>query len=65
MATTRPRGVHLMLLGISIGCSLASLAALILHPKGTDGWRAALNIIALLLVIATTTMLARGGRGAP
>ena len=63
MATKRPHGIHLALLGISIVCSLVSLAALFIHPGGTGSWRTSLNIIALVLVIVTATMLGRGSGG--
>jgi hypothetical protein len=63
MATKRPHGLRLALLGTSIVCSLVSLATLFIHPEGTSSWRASLNIIAVVLVIVATTMLARGPGG--
>jgi hypothetical protein len=35
----------------------------VFHPDGTGSWRTALNIIALLLVIATASMIAHGSGG--
>jgi len=55
----RPR-FQLVVLFTSIVCSLVSLAALLIHPEGTGSWRTSLNIIAVLLVILATTMIARG-----
>ena len=63
MGSNRSHGLHLALLVVSIVCSTTALAALVFHPDGTGSWRTALNIIALLLVIATASMIARGSRG--
>jgi hypothetical protein len=63
MATRKPRTLHVMLLGISIVFSLVSLAILVMHPEGTGSLRMSLNVLALILVIAATTMLARAPGG--
>lgn len=59
------RHLPLTLLGLSILCSVASFAVLLIHPEGTGSLRTALNVVAILLVITTTAVLARGGRMEP
>jgi hypothetical protein len=63
MTPQRPHRVHVALLCISIGCSLVSLASLLLHPEGTGSLRTALNVGAVILVAVTATLLARGSGG--
>ena len=60
MEAKRPRGPYLALLFVSIACSLVTIAVLVIHPEHTASWRTSLNIIAVLLVIITATMLRRG-----
>ena len=59
----RPRGLPVGLLATSIVLSIGSLVCLVVRPAGTGSLRTSLEIVALLLVIATTLMLGRGSGG--
>jgi hypothetical protein len=58
MPAPNRRGLVVALLGISIACSVASLAAHLVTP--VPGWVTPLNIVALLLVIFATSSRVRG-----
>jgi len=60
MPAQRIPGGHLVLFGLSIACSLGSLAALLTHPVRTGSLRTALNGAALVLFMLAVVVVARG-----